>query len=96
MCGIAGFVDFKCRGNESLLSQMTDILIHRGPDDRGTQLFKKDSYCLGLGHRRLSIIDLSQSGHQPMTFDELTVVFNGEIYNFNEIKSELESAGYVF
>ena len=73
---------------------MTDAIAHRGPDDEGL-------YCennLGLGHRRLSIIDLSPAGHQPMyTSDKsMVIVFNGEVYNYKEIKSELHDQGYSF
>lgn len=70
---------------------MTNSLAHRGPDDAGTYLFGD---TVGLGHRRLSIIDVSHGGHQPMHFDDLVIVFNGEIYNYKEIKSELEKEGY--
>ena len=81
MCGIVGIVhkDRQRRVDESRLDRMRDLLVHRGPDDAGSHL---DGH-VGLGHRRLSIIDLS-SGHQPMTNEDgsLWIVFNGEIYNF--------------
>ena len=75
---------------------MTDALIHRGPDDRGVIFFPREK--LGLGHRRLSIIDLSAAGHQPMgTEDEnLWITFNGEIYNFIELREELRSKAHHF
>lgn len=96
MCGIAGFVDFHCRSNKSILHDMTFALEHRGPDDFGLHLCQQGEAQIGFGHRRLSIIDLSSSGHQPMDFDQLTIVFNGEIYNFSELKLELEKSGYSF
>ena len=95
MCGITGIYNLDGRQIDSLLLQkMTDSLIHRGPDDRG---FFIDGN-VGFGHRRLSIIDLSSAGRQPMQDSEglLTIVFNGEIYNFQEIKKELEILGYKF
>lgn len=75
-----------------------EIIAHRGPDDFGSVNFKISDYNLGLGHRRLSIIDLSAKGHQPMSYadEDLWVVFNGEIYNYLEIRSELEKLGCRF
>ena len=95
MCGICGIIDYTGIGAEDqeLIRKMNRCLSHRGPDDEGTFFDKK----LGLGHRRLSILDLSKRGHQPMSYKErYTIVFNGEIYNFLEIKSELEKKGYSF
>lgn len=95
MCGIVGLLNFSSESvSESLLNAMTDSLAHRGPDGRGTWLNNN----VGLGHRRLSIIDLSSAGHQPMkTADERYILsYNGEIYNFKEIRSELLSLGYRF
>lgn len=94
MCGIAGELSFDVPVDPQILQKMTDALIHRGPDDEGI-------YCegrIGIGHRRLSIIDLSASGHQPMwTADRsLAMVFNGEVYNYREIRPELEARGYCF
>ncbi len=88
MCGIAGFnwID------ETLAEKMTSCLAHRGPDASG--LLCKDG--VSLGHRRLSILDLSEKGTQPMQFGQLTIVFNGEIYNFHEIREELKSFGHQF
>jgi len=88
MCGIAGF-NWK---DQSTIEAMADAMKHRGPDDRGSYIDDKVS----LGHTRLSILDLSQKGHQPMHFENLAIVFNGEIYNFQEIREELESFGYKF
>ena len=96
MCGIAGFVHFG--GHDRLkalpcLKRMTDALLHRGPDEEGYYV----DDCAALGHRRLSIIDLS-SGQQPMAAldGQVQIVFNGEIYNFLEIRAELEAKGYRF
>jgi asparagine synthase (glutamine-hydrolysing) len=88
MCGIAGFN----WADELLLRKMTSCLVHRGPDDSGY------FYAGGvsLGHRRLSILDLSQKGHQPMEFDGLMIVYNGEIYNFPQLRTELELLGHQF
>jgi len=71
---------------------------HRGPDDEGSIIFPAQGRWLGFGHRRLSIIDLSAAGHQPMKDDETGnwITFNGEIYNFRELRSELEKNGYLF
>ena len=96
MCGIAGFIDFAKRSDENILKKMTDILHHRGPDDSGYSFYKKDNFFIGLGHRRLSILDLSSYGHQPMKFNSLEIVYNGEVYNFKEIRDELKNYGYKF
>jgi len=91
MCGIAGFLGMN---NDALLRKMVRIISHRGPDDEG---FFTD-HDIGLGHRRLSVIDLSLHGHQPMEDMESRAVisFNGEIYNFKEIRKELIRLGYRF
>ncbi|MEW6405228.1 MAG: asparagine synthase (glutamine-hydrolyzing) [Chloroflexota bacterium] len=97
MCGIAGL--WNLNGEPvylSILARFTDSLAHRGPDGNG---FYIDSVAnLGLGHRRLAIIDTSDGGRQPMSFanERYWIVFNGEIYNFVELKSELEAHGYQF
>jgi len=102
MCGIAGIVTNNNRAIDTkVLTAMTDSLVHRGPDDRGVQCLKgPDSSGLhaGLGHRRLSIIDLSALGHQPMTNEDSTIwiSFNGEIYNFKELKADLVNKGHRF
>ena len=96
MCGIAGFIDFKNRSNTDVLRAMTDRQVHRGPDGSGTTLLTHGNASIGLGHRRLAIIDLSETGHQPMAFGQLTITFNGEIYNYKEIKRELEEKGHCF
>lgn len=96
MCGIAGFIDFKNNSNIAILESMVRTMLHRGPDDMGYECFKLDNNIIGLSQARLSIIDLSPLGHQPMHFNGLSIVFNGEIYNFTEIKSELISLGHTF
>jgi asparagine synthase (glutamine-hydrolysing) len=98
MCGIAGFVDFERKSSVSTVQQMADTLVHRGPDDSGYELYEFESSQVGFGFRRLSILDLSEAGHQPMHFKEagLTAMLNGELYNFEEIRAELEKAGHVF
>ena len=96
MCGITGLVDFRCLSNRETLEKMTGVLSHRGPNDSGYFFECVEKSQVGLGHRRLSILDLSMHGSQPMTFSHLTVVYNGEVYNFQEIRSELEKQGYSF
>lgn len=96
MCGIAGFVDFKKQSTDLDLKQITDVLHHRGPDGSGYEVFKSEYANIGLGHRRLSILELSPLGAQPMKWEQLTIVFNGEIYNFQEIKADLTQLGHSF
>ena len=93
MCGIAGFSgDFE----RSLLERMNDAIAHRGPDDAGACWLPEDR--LGLAHRRLSIIDLSPRGHQPMwdATGTAAIVYNGEIYNYRELRRELVADGFAF
>lgn len=88
MCGIAGVLDYKCgRSWAENVLKMNDIQAHRGPDDTGT--YVDDDIC--MGHTRLSIIDVSDAGHQPMQVGDLFIVFNGEIYNYVELRKDLES-----
>ncbi len=97
MCGISGYSRSKHYYGDSIpLPIVSKILHHRGPDD--TDCFEDYSKGVGLAHNRLSILDLSSLGHQPMFSDDRSVVlvFNGEIYNFSEIRRELEIAGEVF
>ena len=95
MCGILGIIDKKPI-DFNLLLNMRDVLTHRGPDDGGMWL--RMDKRVGLAHRRLSIIDLSPAGHQPMSDEEgkVWITYNGEIYNFKEIRKELEAKGYNF
>ncbi len=96
MCGICGFVfaDAARPAPPGVIDRMTDLLEHRGPDDRGT--FTEPGCA--LGHRRLSIIDLSPAGHQPMKNEDgsLEIVFNGEIYNYRDLRPGLEQEGHDF
>ena len=93
MCGIAGFWDGRRRGSDprAVLERMTKSLAHRGPDDQGCW-FDPDT-GVGLGHRRLSILDLSPEGHQPMfsASGRFAIVFNGEVYNYRQIRQELKT-----
>ena len=93
MCGIAGLVNCP---NDGRLERMTDVMAYRGPDDRGVRYFPEER--VGFGHRRLSIIDLSPAGHQPMSNDDETIwiTFNGEIYNFKELRADLEKQRHRF
>ena len=97
MCGIAGYFDVAGQTSTQVLVSMTNALWHRGPDASG-ELEVDVTACgrVGLGHRRLAIIDLTPSGNQPMTRGDLHIVFNGEIYNYQEIKRELEQLGHRF
>ncbi len=96
MCGIAGKVSFSDVPVASEdIRRMTNAIAHRGPDDAGVYLSRDRR--VGLGHRRLSIIDLSSRGHQPMRYlDRYEIVFNGEIYNYQSQREQLEKDGYRF
>lgn len=98
MCGITGII---CNDPESRIGDALSSIEHRGRDDEGvfiSQSFGADRLKLGLGHRRLSIIDTSSAGHQPMFTEDkrFSIILNGEIYNYKEIRSELEKTGEVF
>jgi asparagine synthase (glutamine-hydrolysing) len=93
MCGICGILDPQSSDDLQRLGwRMTDTLTHRGPDDAGTFV----GAGIVLGHRRLSIIELSTAGAQPMTLGTITVVYNGESYNFRELRTELQTLGHTF
>ena len=99
MCGICGIVHLSAdlgAIDGPVLDRMVDSMSHRGPDGRGT--YYSEDHRVGLGHRRLAIVDLSQLGAQPMANEDGTVwvTFNGEIYNFPELRKSLESCGHVF
>ena len=101
MCGIAGIVVQRGVVASDLLERMTNSLAHRGPDDSGTVIVRDESpqpVEVGLGNRRLAILDLSPLGHQPMQDSETGnwITYNGEIYNFREIRSKVESEGVRF
>jgi asparagine synthase (glutamine-hydrolysing) len=86
MCGIAGFVDFTKQTSVQILEQMINSMQHRGPDGNGIQMLDTPDSKIGLGHRRLSIIDITESGKQPMSYKHLHITFNGEMYNYVEVK----------
>ncbi|NRA12996.1 MAG: asparagine synthase (glutamine-hydrolyzing) [Crocinitomicaceae bacterium] len=96
MCGISGYIDFKKRTPLESLVDMTNSLEHRGPDGAGFEHIDTPDYQIGLGHRRLSILELSDLGKQPMAHDQFWMTFNGEIYNYKEIKTELATLGHSF
>ena len=96
MCGIAGAINW---GNAESLARMTELQRHRGPDDGGTwETTSSRGDWVGLGSRRLSILDLSPAGHMPMSTrdDRFTMVYNGEVYNCQELRRQLETKGYKF
>jgi asparagine synthase (glutamine-hydrolysing) len=101
MCGIFGIIGMKARVPSELLERATGSLAHRGPDDSGTVILRDsvdEEVEIGLGNRRLAILDLSPHGHQPMN-DPATgnwIVYNGEVYNFREVRSKLEREGLYF
>ncbi|KZZ48367.1 asparagine synthetase B [Oleiphilus sp. HI0118] len=95
MCGLAGLINLNGEPvSPPVLQAMTDAIEHRGPDDEGQWIEGN----VGLGHRRLSIIDLTPAGHQPMVSanHRYVLVYNGEVYNFKELRTELEAKGYWF
>jgi len=92
MCGISGIISKNAISRDAI-EKMTDAIIHRGPDDYGYY----HGPGVALGHRRLAILDLSKAGHQPMEYlDRYVITYNGEIYNYIEIRKKLESEGYAF
>ena len=95
MCGVAGYVNFDGQpASPVIIKAMTDMIAHRGPDDEGHLI----DGPVAIGHRRLSIIDLSPLGHQPMATRDgrLVISYNGEIYNYRELRLELEAKGHAF
>ena len=97
MCGIAGKVYFNKGRNiaSADVKLMTDAIAYRGPDDEG--IFISEDKRVGLGNRRLAVIDLSKKAHQPMTYlNRYTITYNGEVYNFQEEREKLEKLGYKF
>ena len=95
MCGISGIINKHVSTvRKSEIKTMNDLIAHRGPDDEGFYFEKKFAF----GHRRLSILDLSSDGHQPMSYlnDKYIITYNGEIYNYLEIKKKLITEGYIF
>ena len=101
MCSIVGFIERDKEADVLTIKSMNDVLAHRGPDDMGfdtISMFGNEKKNVAVGFNRLSIRDLSKSGHQPMyNYDEnIIITFNGEIYNADEFRETLESRGYVF
>src|SRR5579859_5015709 len=94
MCGITGC--YQQGDGQKLVDIMTDRIAHRGPDAAGTWSHRSDRVAMHLGHRRLSIIDLSDAANQPMSKDGLTIVYNGELYNFRKVRAELKARGTRF
>lgn len=100
MCGITGFIDYSAAKEQvdlvAVARRMSDSLLHRGPDDSGVWVDRE--LGIGLGHRRLAIVDLSSEGHQPMFSADgrYVLVYNGEIYNFTQLRHELETFGHQF
>jgi len=95
MCGISGIIDLKNRPvSEDSIRHINDLIAHRGPDGEGFYF----GNTFAIAHRRLSILDLSEAGHQPMSYleDKYTITYNGEIYNYIEIRNELIKEGYTF
>ena len=95
MCGIS-FYFSKDKPYDMELRESLRLTSHRGPDSSGTYFKETKNGFLGLGHNRLSIIDLSSSGAQPMVTGDIRIIFNGEIYNYKEIRQNLISRGYSF
>ena len=96
MCGILGIASKREQFEESAVIGLRDLMIHRGPDNGG--LWLSEDRNIALAHRRLAIIDLNEESNQPFN-DQYTnnkIVFNGEIYNFLELRTELEELGYSF
>lgn len=96
MCGIVGFCDFTKRSSQEVLFNMMKRVNHRGSDAYGQYYQNSSTATIGLGHQRLSILDLSDEAIQPMSYENLEIVYNGEVYNFKEIRVELEELGYTF
>ena len=96
MCGIIGIISEKNKIDDKILLNMRDSLKHRGPDNGGIYLSPNEK--IGLGHRRLSIIDLSKNGNQPLFSrdQQVVIVYNGEVYNYKPLKEKLECHGYNF
>lgn len=96
MCGICGLIDFNGRYEDKDIVSMISVLNHRGPDNQSVLNYQLNNCKCGLGHARLSIIDLTEGANQPMEFESLSIVFNGEIYNYKEIRKDLESLNHIF
>lgn len=97
MCGICGYIGPK-EISEETFRKMNQTMLHRGPDDGGIWQSRNNEHNIGMAHRRLSILDLSQMGHQPMWSQDrrYVIVYNGEVYNYRELRTELETEGFRF
>ncbi|HEY3302530.1 MAG TPA: asparagine synthase (glutamine-hydrolyzing) [Candidatus Binatia bacterium] len=98
MCGIYGYVSSRGGIQPEILRRMGDTLRHRGPDDEGEWLQHSEARAVALGHKRLSIIDLTSAAKQPISDEDgkIWLTYNGEIYNFRELRSELAAKGHIF
>src|SRR3954469_22639713 len=98
MCAIYGCISRKGPLDSAVWRRMGDAVRHRGPDDQGEVILTASESCVSLGHKRLSIIDLSQAGRQPMCNEDesIWITFNGEIYNYQHLTQELQSRGHRF
>ena len=94
MCGIAGC--YQQADGQKLIDIMTDRIAHRGPDATGTWSHEDDRVAVQLGHRRLSIIDLSAAADQPLSKHGMTLIYNGELYNYRALRAELIARGVRF
>ena len=94
MCRISGIYNPSVKNLQAQVTRMRDAMKHGGPDDEG--IFVHQTLPLAFGHRRLSLIDLTSAGHQPMIDEDLTIVFNGEIYNYKELRNTLKNYGHQF
>ena len=96
MCGLLGFIDYSRNVSLEKFNKAIDTMQLRGPDARGAKVHNNEKYNIGLGHRRLSIIDLEERANQPFYSDNLGIIYNGEIYNYASIKKELENLKHNF
>lgn len=96
MCGISGFIDWEKKTQLPLLKEMNSTLYHRGPDSGEEELYDFNDFNVGFGHKRLAIIDVTENGKQPMHYKRFSITYNGEVYNFNEIKTKLQKLGHSF
>lgn len=96
MCGVSGVINRNKVALEKELRSLVDWNSHRGPDNSNLEIMSCCNFFVGLGHNRLSILDLTNKANQPMKFNHLMISYNGEIYNFKLIKNELEKFGYIF
>src|ERR1041385_5804484 len=98
MCGIAGIVSTKDIVDEAALKNMVSTIAHRGPNHTAICMEYQSGLSVGLGYRRLSIIDLSVAGNQPMTNEtgDIWIIYNGELYSHAELRRELEAKGHCY